>query len=227
MPGDARFALLPRQPQDGTLPEPGRGLTPGSRRWRILCKMLCKSVTPPLGVVPPAATILNHAGGGNEWARATLRPACLWASSFPHPHPHPRCQVLTVGVNALADPAQRSRGHPGPTPQICCNERLARIIHPPFHRAAAGDAWPVGTRGVPNRSRTCGQAVGRIIQCLLDCGEGLAHQQVRRIRKAKVLQRTQGAGERLSCCDFRPSGVADDRCYPHPVRHRAGRPARR
>jgi hypothetical protein len=32
---------------------------------------------------------------------------------------------------------------------------------------------------------------------------------------------------RLACSGPRPSGVADDRCHPHPVRHRARRPARR
>ena len=49
------------------------------------------------------------------------------------------------------------------------------------------------TSGVPEKSRTCGKASGTLIDCLPGCGKDRAHQPVRRTRKAKVPDPTQGA----------------------------------
>ena len=82
------------------------------------------------------------------------------------------------------------------------------------------------TRCVPKTSRTCGQADVTILDCLFDCGTDQARQQARRIGRATVPGPAPGGWERLVHRAFRPSGVANERCHSHPVRHRAGRPAR-
>jgi hypothetical protein len=60
--------------------------------------------------------------------------------------------------------------------------------------------WPGDgsmTIGLPEKSRTCVQADGTIIDCLLDCGKDQARQRARRIARVKVLDSAPGGWERL------------------------------
>jgi len=58
------------------------------------------------------------------------------------------------------------------------------------------------TSGGPKKSMTCGQAEGRIIACLLDCGTHQARQQARRIGWAKVPDPAHEGGRRCSAESF-------------------------
>jgi hypothetical protein len=66
------------------------------------------------------------------------------------------------------------------------------------------------TSGVPKKSRTCGQADGTLIDGFLDCGNELARQQVRRIRRAKVPAPVHGVRRSGFAETFAFFGVTDD-----------------
>src|SRR5262249_22164142 len=66
---------------------------------------------------------------------------------------------------------------------------------------ASLESWPCDgsmTSGVPKKFRTCGNVDGTLIDGLLDCGEGLARQQVRRLGRAKIPGPAPGVGRGCS-----------------------------
>jgi hypothetical protein len=92
--------------------------------------------------------------------------------------------------------------------------------NPPSPDQVSGDGSM--TSGVPKKSRTSGQAPGKLRGCLPGCKTDLAAQQVRRSRTVPIPPPTQNGwakGWRGTC---EPCRSADERRDPHPGRHRAG-----
>jgi hypothetical protein len=82
------------------------------------------------------------------------------------------------------------------------------------------------TSGAPNKFKTCRPVDVTILDCLIDCEKDQARQRGETHRPGNGA----GPGSRklgeVGPRAYRPSGVANERCHTHPVRDRAGRPAR-
>src|SRR6516162_7440327 len=69
-----------------------------------------------------------------------------------------------------------------------------KFPRPPPPKAQKKTRFVFDQRDSGRQSRTCGQAGGILVDCILGCRKERARQHVRRIRRAKIPQLAQGLG---------------------------------